>query len=391
METQSSYRIEHLRTLAQLDALEKDWTDLIGAIPEAPIFLTWEWVRTWWAHFGQDRELWLLTARDQEGQLLGLAPLMRELVGPRWMGIRGLSYIGTGMIAPAHLGILARTCHQERLEQAFLVFLLNQAGNWDVASFASVAQDAPMHSLLMTAGGRIQVWPRLPVPYIPLPGDWETYCQTLNKKLRRNLRYFRSKLENDYPGKVDFRLMTEPRDVQKTMERLTELCRARWHARKLSTAFDDSGYLSFHQAIADTALSLGWLRLHALTADDRVIAVFYCFHFHDRIYAYQIGFDLDWSGYSPGRLLIAHGIQAATKEGSTELDWGPGDDEYKLAWTEHARLEDEIFLHASWRGKLWVEWQMLQGFVRMKAKQWLPEPMHLRIKQFAAGLAHAAP
>jgi CelD/BcsL family acetyltransferase involved in cellulose biosynthesis len=382
MDTQSPYQIDRLATLAQLDTLKKDWTDLVNEIPGAPIFLTWEWIRTWWLYFGQDRELWLLTARDKQGKLLGLAPLMREFTRMGWLKIRMMAFIGTGRIHPVHLNILAHPSDQKGLYQAFLNILLSKSDQWDVISFASVAQDSTSVSLLMAAGGSVRIVPQEPLPYIPLPSNWEIYLKAVSKKLRRNLKYFLSKLEDDYPGRVIFACVTDPRELQSAMEKLEELNKRRWHAIKLFTPFYDPTYSSFHQTIACQALNRGWLRLYTLTVVDRVIALFYCFHFQNRVYAYQIGFDLDWSGYSPGRLLIAYGIQTAIQESASELDWGPGDDDYKLAWTDQIRVENEILFSGSWRGGLWIKWKNFQGILKIKAKQWLPQTAQLRIKQF---------
>ena len=101
---------------------------MIAGIPDAPVFLTWEWIRTWWLYFGHDRELWPVTARERQGSLVGLAPLMREAHRKGGVKLRTIAFIGTGIVFPVHLNILAHTSNQEGVLQAFLGLFIQSIG-----------------------------------------------------------------------------------------------------------------------------------------------------------------------------------------------------------------------------------------------------------------------
>jgi CelD/BcsL family acetyltransferase involved in cellulose biosynthesis len=382
MKTQSPYQIDRQTTLAQLDALGKEWSDLLEEIPGVPIFLTWEWIRTWWSYFGQGRQLWLLTARDKQGRLLGLAPLMREEYKKGSMRLGMIAFIGTGRVCPTHLRILTRPSDQEGLYRAFLDFLSGQSDQWDILRISSVARDSAEYNWLTAAGGRIRIGAQTPYLYIPLPGNWETYLKTISGKFRRVMKSCRSKLEGDYPGTVDFACVTDPREINSAMEKLEEFIRDRCHAKGISTDFDDPTFTSFHRTIAGVALNCGWLRLYTLMVRDRLIALVHNFRFKDCVYGYSMGFDLDWSKYSPGRQLIAHSIQMAIQEGAREFHMGRGDAEYKFAWTNHIRVEDEILFSSNWRGNLWIRFGNLERGLKIKAKQLRVRSDKIRIKQF---------
>jgi CelD/BcsL family acetyltransferase involved in cellulose biosynthesis len=384
MSTYSSFQIDRLDTLVQLEALQDEWTDLIKGIPGAPVFLTWEWIRTWWLYFGKDRQMWLLTARDNQGRLLGLAPLMREYHRIGLMKLRKIAFIGAGLVYPVHLNILTQISEQEELFQAFLAFLLSHSDQWDVISFSCVDQESPINSLLTAAGGHVCIGTPKTSPYVPLPGSWEAFLKTISKKLRRNLKYFRSKLDNDFPSGVDFTCVTDPREIREIMKKLEELNKSRWHAQEITSNFDQLNFSDFHQSIASLALERGWLRLNKLTVLGRVIAVYYNFLFHNRVYAYSMGFDLDWSKYSPGRLGVAYSIQASILESASEYDWLGGEDAYKLAWADKVRVEKEILFSKNLPGGLWIEWRNFLEILKGKARQWLPQPVRYRIRHFLA-------
>ena len=150
--------------------------------------------------------------------------------------------------------------------------------------------------------------------------------------------------------------------------------------------FDYPDFSAFHQAMACLALERGWLRLYKLAVLDRAIAICYNFHFHDRIYAYAVAFDLDWYRYSPGRLAIANSIQASIREAAREYDWGAGDHAYKLAWTDQVREEHRILYSKKWSGRLWIEWlsmkEIIREFLITKARQWIPQSTRDRVNQF---------
>ena len=234
METKYPYLVERCDTLVQLDNLQKEWTDLIVCIPDTPVFLTWEWIRTWWLYFGKGRELWLLTARDAQGHLVGIAPLMKELHRVGWMNFWIVTFIGTGQEIEVHNNFLTHTSDKEGISEALLNFLMNDSHQWDVISFSSVSSESPLYDLFPMMGGHYRKGAKRVSVYVPLPDNWETYQKTLTKKLRRNLKYFRSKLEADYPDTVVFACITDPWEIPCAMQRLIELNKKRWHAKERS-------------------------------------------------------------------------------------------------------------------------------------------------------------
>ena len=55
----------------------QEWDTLMGAASSDVVFLTWQWQRIWWQHFGASDNctLHLLVIRDERGALQGIAPL----------------------------------------------------------------------------------------------------------------------------------------------------------------------------------------------------------------------------------------------------------------------------------------------------------------------------
>ena len=380
--TRGMHRVERANSEDELSGLQAAWTALLTDVPAVPIFLTWEWVSTCWRHYGHGRELWLLIVKDETGRLAGLAPwmLMHHRLGP--LRLRRIRFIGSGLVCPCHLDVIARPGEKAAVCAALLSYLYANRREWDVVDLEGVAENCVLESHFARLDGRCRVTKDLVCPLISLPDSWEAYHKSLKKKLRRNLRYFDSLLEREHPDQAFFHRVTEADELSSAMDSLVTMHQKRWHGKGQVTCFDNSRYVRFHCEIAALALERGWLRFYQLKVADQAIAALYCFRHQDTFYAYQIGFDPDWSRYSPGRLLIAHVIQESIKEKARAFDWLRGEDEYKLAWASEESVDSYLLLGTGWKGHLWLfgvdVWRMAISIGRRT----LPRAFQQRIERF---------
>ena len=66
---------EHYRSDdAAFEGLQHEWDELLLASDSNCLFLTWEWLYTWWIHLADDRSLFILAVR-RGSELVALAPL----------------------------------------------------------------------------------------------------------------------------------------------------------------------------------------------------------------------------------------------------------------------------------------------------------------------------
>lgn len=82
-----------------------------------------------------------------------------------------------------------------------------------------------------------------------------------------------------------------------------------------------------------------------LTVDGRDVAGYILLHCGTATWAYRTAFDLEWSRYSPGIVMLTSALDRALSRGSERFEFSWGDQPYKEAWSEvggHVR-----HLHAS--------------------------------------------
>src|SRR3990172_5245179 len=77
--------------------MKEDWNSLLSKNLTNTIFLTWEWLYTWWEVFGEGGRLFIVSVRDDRGELVGLAPLFVRKASYYSMPVKEMCFIGAGL------------------------------------------------------------------------------------------------------------------------------------------------------------------------------------------------------------------------------------------------------------------------------------------------------
>lgn len=178
-------------------------------------------------------------------------------------------------------------------------------------------------------------------PLLRLPASWDAYFRTLSPAFRAGLLRSRRGLEREH-GTAFVRRVASPVEFERIWSILVSLHQRRWTARGRRGAFADPKFAEFHHRFALVALERSWLRLFSLEIGSAVAAVLYCLRFGPRVFYFQSGFDLAWSRFGPGRLLMAEAIRSAIEEGATEFDFLRGTERHKLFW--HPEIRRDVHL-----------------------------------------------
>jgi CelD/BcsL family acetyltransferase involved in cellulose biosynthesis len=355
LDSSQGYSIQRISTVEELDQIQHNWTGLANEALSSSLFLTWEWGRTWWRHFGDAYELCMLAAWDRAGELAGLAPLMivQDSLGP--LKSRRLTFLSNGLASPDHMDILVRPGEEEQVAAGFLVYLHIGEIQWDVLDLNNQAPDSIASRALINSGYSYYESSRKELcPYIQLPTSWEEYLSKLSQKRRSRVRQYRKRIEKEYPSQVRFRMVDEPREILDSVRYISASSREYWDSKGHDSAFHDDRFEAFHCDMAMAAHQQGWLRLHKMEVNGEVIASEYNFRYGDVVYGYQGVFDRSWADYSPGLILLTHAFEKAIEEGVKEFDFLRGDEEYKFYWTDEVRQESR-FIHARTRqGRAWL-------------------------------------
>src|SRR5918998_1486351 len=183
-----------LRDTEGFVSLREEWDELYRSCPSATPFSSWEWLYSWWEHYGEGTyKLRLITLRDaNSGLLVGLLPLMARrgrllLLGGRSAGSEdGMS---------SYKDVLAREGWEEEVAKAAARALKEMRG-WHVADL----QELMPHS---AAWHIFREWhgPKASVPitdYVLVRANsWEELLASLSKKARKTARRTLRQAEQD--------------------------------------------------------------------------------------------------------------------------------------------------------------------------------------------------
>jgi CelD/BcsL family acetyltransferase involved in cellulose biosynthesis len=350
----------------EFEALAPVWNSLLeNCHDESSMYLSLEWLATWWRYFGEGKRLNLLLF-ERDGQTIGIVPLIKNeyRIGPfKLDALESITWTScnyVGLVLPEHrdeitaalLGYL-----RENLHGVSLILRLSLIPEDSQFLSALKKNMAPLVKSLV-----FQERVRTLAPYIDLPSSWEGYSASLGRRRRKVLGKALRHLERE-KRMVEFRQYTAD-SLDEGLNRFFDLHQERWHMVGLRGSFPESKDREFHREVARKFLNRNWLHLSSLTIDGEVASALFACIFNQKFYAITEARNIRYARYSVGHL---HGIQVikdAIDRRLSEFDFLQGDEPYKFYWTKSARRYMRVTIIR--RGFLpALRLQLLRAFLRL--------------------------
>jgi len=344
----TSLTVEKIGDVAGFAALQWEWDELLQASDSDGLFLTWEWLYTWWKHLAGDRELSILAVRC-EGELVALAPCGVRRGRP----LPVLEFLGCGSVGSDYLDIIARKGREPEARRALASRLAEERLmlNWTQLKRGG-CQAGGVASALGETGWSVAETETNTCPFIPLAGrSWESYLATLGAEHRYNFHRKWKRLNRDFAVQLE-QVRTEEQ-CRESIDLVITQHNLRWRDRGGSDAFHTPGLVGFHREFSQVALERGWLRLYVLRLDGKPAACLYGFLYRRTFYFYQSGFDATYDKYSVGLITMGLAIKSAIEEGAEEYDLLHGNETYKSHWSHDSRELSRLEVYPP-RGLGWI-------------------------------------
>ena len=329
-------RIEVIDHAAGFAALRDEWNNLVASSRADCLFLTWEWLHTWWIHLGQRVRPFIVTVRSGS-ELVAVAPLTlrRAWAGP--FTVPMLEFAGTGYVGSDYLDVIVSSSFETAAINALTAFLTEAGFSLRLSGVRgdSIVATA-LAPKLINRGWQCRKVPMQACPFIDLSAaSWDSYLGTLGPRHRYNFRRRLRNLEKEYVVRLE-RADSEDR-YREALSHVVELHLRRWNGRGGSNAFHNADLLAFHDDFSGLARQRGWLRLRVLTLDGEPAAAFYGFRYRDKFLFYQSGLNEAFLRHSIGLVMMGLTIKCAFEEGVAEYDLLHGDESYKFLWASEVR------------------------------------------------------
>lgn len=328
--------VEEFRSSAEV------WNQLVFSMAQPSVFLTWEWIYTWWEHFQTGKRELLVLFVEHRGTLKGVLPLFRE-GGHTTKSVR---FCTADDLYPDHLDIIAAPEDANACLASIYEFMFQAGSRWTLIEFPMVTLDSAVYGWLSakTAKGERSPYVEVACPsvanYIPLEGDFDSYFSSLDKKHRYNVRSRRKRLYDELGARYT---VSVPNSDGLTV--LCDLHRRRANRKGIVSSFDQDRVLAFHRAFVERATPKGWVQFRFLESAQGPIAAAYNLVLDGRVYSYQKGIDPVWERHGPGAVLLYELIQEAFAHKLKEYNFLQGAEAYKQGWTPFWRNLYALKLH----------------------------------------------
>jgi len=345
--------IESITTRDGFERLGDEWRELQGRSASNGLFLTWEWLFTWWKHLSAGRRLMILVVR-RGGKPTAIAPFtVRPVSASRLLPFRAVELLGSGCAGSDYLDLILENGSETEAIREIAGHLQGLRLPLELPQVLLDSSSAGLLAASLTPmGWRATATPTNVCPFIPLAGlDWQAYVSTLGSSHRANLHRRIRGLQRI--GQVRFDAVRTDAERRDALDRLIALHNARWRERGGSDAFHPREMILFHQEFSGLALRNGWLRLSVLRVGPDPVAYFYGFRHGSIHYFYQSAFDPAWNDRSVGLVAMGSAIRSALDEGALKFDLLHGGERYKYLW---ARQELAI-------GRMEIHPPLLRGWI----------------------------
>lgn len=313
---------------SDFEALESDWNDLLEKSDTKNIFLTFEWLFTWWRYFGNQYLLFLIAVYDG-GQILGIAPLMIS----KELGFRRLRFISSRFADFEDIVICGNTAVREEVLNTVISTLKHEI-SWDLFHLQGIKQSSQTAELLQNSG-----WKNSAIGlqlkehhernlFLETTGSWGDYLKSLDKRYLSDTRRLMKRLLNE--GNVEFQ------DCSAQIEKIPEILdkHMNWHIKKRaqtksSSIFKDPLNRRFFNEAVLKFSKKGCLDLTCALINGTLSAVHIGFRFRGHFFSYLISYDENYGRCGIGRLLFFNMIERCFKTDIRKFDFMLGEEPYK--------------------------------------------------------------
>ncbi len=343
--------------------LEPAWDEAVKSAGIDHPFLEHVWVRTWWECFGAGSELHIIVVKEGL-EIIAIAPLILTPIRMFGALVRRLGFLYNAHVPRS--GFIVCKRHEEAY-RAIWNHVRSERNAWDLLQLCQLPEGSPtlvaVQTMAVAEDFPNGVWLSGASPYISLDGRWREYYDGLATKHRSNLRNRFKRLNQ--VGSVEIETVSAESSVPDALETGLRLEESAWK-RDAGTAIScDPQVWKFYETFARRAAARNWLHLNFLKAGEQRVAFDYSLEYDDQVYLLKLGYDPEFSAYSPSNLLLSMAVERAFEQGLRKYDFLGESADWKRCWTKDSTPNYWLFVFAdSFKGRC-------LHFVKFRMIPWL--------------------
>jgi CelD/BcsL family acetyltransferase involved in cellulose biosynthesis len=320
--------ISEISEFQEFANLHQQWNETLKKSENNNVFLTWEWLSTWWRHYGKNRQLKILLAQDNE-TIVAIAPFMLSQQKISALSFKKISFLGT-----EHTDYRNFILTDRKLECLKLFLRYLHRCDWDFLELTQIPEsNEPITSFRPTLE-RDFFWTEKvssPCFYIPLDRSFDEFLKQMNGRDRRELNRLSRRLNEQHT--VIFKQQNNPATLKDAVSTFVELNKKHWRAKGGLGAFgQDPDFQVFLLDVCKLFAENGWLDFSFMNVDGVPVAGALSFVYNKIFFYYHVGSDPSYSKFGVGSLLTLNLIEKACDKGLVLFDFLQGNESYKGSW-----------------------------------------------------------
>jgi CelD/BcsL family acetyltransferase involved in cellulose biosynthesis len=332
--------IERIEEIEALEGLKEDWNALLEKNETKTVELTYEWQITYWKHFHENSELFVLVIKEADS-IVAIAPL--KLTYTRKLGIktRTLEFIAAG--ESNYQDFIVGDNKQEILE-CIANYLISNKESWDILNLTHVPETSSTTDFFLNELDRPLLHRIADIKqciFLKVDKGWEEYVAD-SKKARKKIDYRMRRLQRH--GKINCFHCSSEEQIRAYLQAFFDLHRKRWNETETPSQFNDDRCCQFYLEVTRQLLPKGQVDLFVLTLEDSPVALLYSFPLGRNRLIQLIAHDIEYSKGAPSQVMHELFVKEAFADNIEVIDFGYYHP-YKEYWADRFknRLNMEIY------------------------------------------------
>jgi CelD/BcsL family acetyltransferase involved in cellulose biosynthesis len=281
---------------------------------------------------------------EGEPPVLVAARLVDERFGAKVSGTQ-VGHLRARALVVAFDGVIGARSRAQRHAVSVAVSDALEAGEADIAVFQKTDRATEWFRDLCRSGPPGSRMQRAPQTcwFTELPGSWEELLARRSAKSRRQIRYDDNRLRRTYGDRMQLRRLDSPENADRLLPDLRSVAAVSYQ-RGIGVSFLDDPVQSALLGLAD---DLGWLRAWMLYIDGAPVAFWWGVVHHGVLSIGSPGFDPAYSKDRVGYYTLRRMLEDCANDPEiVQIDYGPGDADYKERFATSSTTTSDVLLFA---------------------------------------------
>jgi len=324
--------------------LRPQWDALLADAGAATVFVTWEWMWSWWRSYSKPEHLYILAVFDESNALRGVAPLQRapeQRYGQRAIVQR---LMGDGSSDSDYLDFIVARGFEPKVMECLWAHLGRDLDRGEILLLNEIpASSEAISALENFARARKMIFTKAEVPCatVSLPGGWDEYLATLKPRFRTKVRSVCRHLES-LGSDVRFGFCERKEELDRLLPALFDLHTKRWKMDGKPGVFRGQKKQDFYYRLSNLLVERGWLRFSWLEWKGQILACQYGFVRGETYFHLQEGYAPEVEHWNIGMGLRAWTIREFLRAGIREYDFLGGTSRHKADWGAAVKLSYQL-------------------------------------------------